>query len=203
MVGDLVGRTLKHAWLTLQPLNIPAAVMGGVAVSLWKHFRATRDVDLLIGIGEGELEQLLQRVTRAKMRPKGRSPVLTIGPVRIIQLLYEPPGAFMDLQVDLLIADTVYQKEALARRVPKRLPDLDLEFFVLTCEDMILHKLLANRVLDRADAAMLLRNNIDTLDRAYLLRWSGILAVGAELEEAWEEAFPGEPLPSLAAPDQP
>jgi hypothetical protein len=43
----LLLRALKHVWVALQPLNLPMAVMGGIAVAAWKHVRATQDVDLL------------------------------------------------------------------------------------------------------------------------------------------------------------
>jgi hypothetical protein len=46
-VAELVLGTLKHLWDTLAPLKLPIAVMGGLAVSFWKHVRATRDVDVL------------------------------------------------------------------------------------------------------------------------------------------------------------
>jgi hypothetical protein len=41
---------------------------------------------------------------------------------------------------------------------------LDIELDVLTCEDLIVHKLLAGRLVDRADAATLLRVNRADLD---------------------------------------
>jgi hypothetical protein len=41
---------LKHAWITLEPLGLPMAVMGGLALATWKHVRTTCDVDLLVGV---------------------------------------------------------------------------------------------------------------------------------------------------------
>jgi hypothetical protein len=101
----------------------------------------------------------------------------------------------MDLQVDLLLAQSEYHRQALARRVPTRLSNLNLDLYVLACEDLILHKLLAGRILDRADAVMLLRTNRAELDLDYLVSCTTSLSLGAELAEIWEEAFPGEPVP--------
>jgi hypothetical protein len=72
---------------------------------------------------------------------------------------------------------------------------LDLDLYVLACEDLILHKLLAGRLLDRVDAAMLLRANRTELDLEYLLAWTTTLSLRAELAQVWEEAFPGEAMP--------
>jgi hypothetical protein len=66
---------------------------------------------------------------------------------------------------------------------------------LLACEDLILHKLLAGRLLDRADAAMLLRANRVDLNLEYLLGWTTTFSLEAELAQVWEEAFPGEAMP--------
>jgi len=63
----------------------------------------------------------------------------------------------------------------------------------LACEDLILHKLLAGRVIDLADAAALLRANRETLDLNYLNRWASHLEVDGGLAGVWKEAFPERP----------
>ncbi len=114
----------------------------------------------------------------------------------MVQLLYEPPETYLDLQIDLLLADCEYQKEALKHRCLVHLPNLEIAVAVLSCEDLILHKLLAGRIVDRADAAMLLRTNRSAMNLDYLARWSQKLTLTKEIAEIWGEAFPGEPLPS-------
>jgi hypothetical protein len=193
MLADEVMLALKHVWVTLESLNLPMAVMGGIALSAWKHPRATQDVDILIGLEETDEQSVLQRLAAASIRAKRQPPIVALGRLRIVQLLYEPPGTYLDLQIDLLLADCEYQKEALRRRNQVHLPSLDIAVAVLSCEDLILHKLLARRILDRADAAMLLRANRATLDLAYLAQWSQTLGLVKEITEIWNEVFPGQP----------
>ena len=195
MTGNAVLLSLRHVWLTLERLDVPAALAGGLALAVWKHARATRDVDLLISIEDEHVEELLASLRAAGIRPRRPQPVATLGKLEIIQLLYEPPETFVDLQVDLLLATADYPLEALRRRVPVQLPGLDVTIAVLTCEDLILHKLLAGRLIDRVDAAALLRANRPAVDLAYLLRWAGELNLMGDLAETWSEAFPGECLP--------
>jgi hypothetical protein len=188
--SELVLQALRHVWLALAPLNIPKAVIGGIALAAWKHVRATRDIDLLLGVGADRLDLVMQRLAAASVRPK-RSPAATkLGQLDLVQLLYEPPEALMDLQVDLLLADSPYHRIALERRVATVLPDLNLEIAVLTCEDLVLHKLLAGRMIDLADTVALLRANRDSLDLDYLNRWADGLDVRGDLARVWEEAFP-------------
>jgi hypothetical protein len=169
--------------------------MGGISLSFWKHARSTRDVDLLVGVEHTSVEALLEVLRQAGVRTKLQPPVLDLGSVRILQLLYEPKDAFLDVQIDLLLAESAFHREALARRIPVRLHDLDIDLFTLSCEDILILKMNGGRIIDRADAAAVLRLNRTTLDLRYLLKWVNQLALGAEWAEIWREAFPGEPLP--------
>ena len=197
MPAEVVLRALRHVWLAIEPLGVPVAVMGGIALAAWKHVRATRDVDLLLWIGENDLGHLLERLRAAEICTKQEPRAVSLGQLEVIQLLYEPPDTFVDLQIDLFLAKSDYHREALRRRVRARLPDLDIEIAVLTCEDLILHKLLSGRIIDLADAAALLRANRQSLEVDYLLRWTGSLELASELTQVWNEAFPGEPLPVM------
>jgi hypothetical protein len=195
MVADVLLTALGHAWRTLEASGMKTAVMGGIALASWKYVRATRDVDLLIGLEGKTVDQLLAQISAAGIRPRRQPAVTTLGRLRLIQCVYEPPGAFLDLQVDLLLAECPYQILALSRRVPERLAGLDLQVFVLACEDLILHKLLAGRIIDRVDSSSLMRLQRDHLDWPYLRHWAEHLSVADGLQEAWREAFPGEALP--------
>lgn len=189
MPGELVLQALRHVWQTLQPLNVPMAVIGGLALAAWKHVRATRDIDLLLAVRPGGLDPILRQLLAANVRPKRNPPVTRLGRLEIVQLLYEPPEALMDLQIDLLLANSEYHLDALARRIPTNLPRLDLEIAVLACEDLVLHKLLAGRMIDLADAVALLRTNRETLDGEYLDRWARNLGIAEELARVRKEAF--------------
>jgi hypothetical protein len=164
--------------------------MGGLAMAVWKYVRATRDVDLLLSLREERVGEVLRGLREAGIRPKGDPAKRTIGHFDVVQLLYEPPEAFVDVQVDLLLGAGDYHQAAMERRLSAQLPDLDVEIAVLTCEDLVLHKLLAGRVIDRVDAAALLKANRPSLDTDYVARWACSLNVAAELAEAWNEAFP-------------
>lgn len=189
MSTEVVLKTLEHVWKHLEPLRLPMAVMGGLALSMWRYPRATRDVDLLVNVDASSVDAVLKVLQDGGVRLKRHPPVVQLGSFRLTQLLYEPPGTFMEAQVDLLLADSEYPKQALARRVPARLPGLDLALYVLSCEDVILHKLLSGRIIDRIDAATVLRLNRASLDFGYLQGWVERLALNAEWSEIWREAF--------------
>lgn len=190
MTADAVIFTLRHVWRALLPLNIPMAVMGGIALASWKHVRATRDVDLLLGIDAKGSELVRKTLVGAGLRAKPRVPDTTLGDLTAVPMLYEPPETYLDLQVDLLLGKGAYHQNALQRRVSTPLPGMDLVVDVLTCEDLILHKLLAGRIIDLADAAALLRINEATVDRDYLRSWVATLELKTLWSQVENEAFP-------------
>jgi hypothetical protein len=187
---------LEHVWRALAPLGHPMAVMGGVSLAAWHHIRATRDVDILIGVDRAGIDPVLEVLGARGCRPKRSPPIISVGDHHFVQMLYTPPGELYDIQLDLLLAESELQKSAMARRVASSVPGLAGMVHVLNCDDLVLFKLLAGRMIDRADAAMLLRENRDAIDYEYLRDWVAKLNLQDELEQIWSEAFPGHSLPS-------
>lgn len=195
MVADVLLTALGHVWRTLDAAGMKMAVMGGIALASWKYVRATRDVDLLVGLEGRSEEELLEQLRAASILPRRQPAIMSLGRLRMVQCTYEPPEAFLDLQVDLLLAECPYQIQALDRRVPAQLAGLNASVFVLACEDLILHKLLAGRIIDRIDCISLMQLQRQSLDWSYLRQWARQLSVSDGLDEAWREAFPTEAYP--------
>jgi len=150
---------------------------------------------LLIDPASPGVEAIIEVLRQAGIRTKRQPPVVDLGSVRVVQLLYGPKGAFMDVQIDLILAESVFHREALARRVPAQLSDAKFDLFMSSCEDLLILKMNAGRIIDRADAASLLRLNRTTLDLPYLLRWVAQLNLHSAWAEIWSEAISEEPLP--------
>jgi hypothetical protein len=94
MPGEVVLKALRHVWLTLESLKVPAAVMGGIGLAAWKHIRATRDIDLLVSIRGHDFAAILRQLRAAEIRPKSDWSTTSLGQFNVIQLLYEPPETF-------------------------------------------------------------------------------------------------------------
>jgi hypothetical protein len=195
MASEAVRTVLSHVWSVIEPSGNRCALIGGAALAVWNYPRATRDIDLLVGIDQSSLESLIDQLLRSGCRPKNSPYVVSIDKLRFIQFLYTPVGEFYDIQFDLWVADSELQQSALARRVRRTLPGINLPIDVIQADDLILFKLAAGRIIDRADAAMLLRENRGSLDFDYVRCWVAKLDLDAEFGQIWEEAFPGEPLP--------
>lgn len=194
-MSELVLTTLVRVWQALEPLGTQMAVAGGLAVGLWKNPRGTRDVDLLIAVEPPSLPALYSALAAIGMRPRTNPFPLELGSIRVALFDLSIPDTIMDIHVDLLFADNDYHRTALSRRVRAVLPGSEQEIAVLAVEDLLILKLLANRMIDRADVVALLQANRPQIDLAYLTPWIDKLDLTARFGELWQYAFPGEPLP--------
>lgn len=195
MPGELLLQALDKAWNVLKPLDVPMAVLGGLAVSIFDHARSTRDVDILLQVESKDADRIIDTLLQSGIKPRRVPALMHLEQQWILFLYYQPPGAFYEVKIDLLFADNEYQRAALTRRIPAQLPGSETEIFILGCEDLILHKLRAGRVIDRADCSYLVRANRAILDLPYLNHWLETLGLKANWLEIWDEAFPGEPSP--------
>lgn len=188
MATEAVLQTLRKIWELLEGAKIQAAVVGGLALATWKHPRTTFDIDVLLIADGRALSDLTQRLARAGFTRKSELPV-DLGDTELLQFCIEPEGAFVDVQVDLLVAKSEYAREAIARSVILGKDALGFEINVLACEDLILFKLLSGRIIDLADAAALIRANAGAINEHLLDQLADRLQVEAALEQVRREAF--------------
>ena len=175
MASEAVLNTLRRGWLALEPLQLPMAVVGGLALAAWKHARYTRDADVLIAVEESALGAIVNALGAVGFYTRHSPPVLQVDQQKIVQFRYLPPEGTFPFQLDLLLAGKGHQQSALARSVAQEIPGLDHTVQVLLTDDLlILLKPAAGRIIDRADAAMLLRENRDEIDMNYLTTWVGL-----------------------------
>lgn len=165
------------------------AIMGGLALSVWKYPRTTRDVDVLISVANRDPNELVTVLASAGFRAKHSPAIRRLGEMQILQMEIEPPEAYVSISVDLLLVDSEYHRQALERRVPLAMPTVSASLSSLACEDLIIQKLIAGRMIDKSDAAALLRANRDVLDCDYLNRWVMTLGLTQDLNTVWFEAF--------------
>ena len=195
MPAEAVLAALNALLKAIAPLKLPAALLGGLALAIWKHPRFTRDVDVLVALGDVDDRDLMAALRKAGFQPKRGDGLIRLADLTLLQLIYHAADSLVDVQVDLLLATDRYQQEALARKQPARIAGFDEPVDVLTCEDMIIHKLIAGRLIDLADVAALLRANHKALDYSYLLRWMRVKDLSGAFLQTWNEALPGRPAP--------
>jgi predicted nucleotidyltransferase len=154
----------------LDRLEIRWVVFGALAANLYRaETRFTQDLDLLLqdaGPGVSAIE--------AALASSGWKVRRAIPDGTMLRARHVEHG-----DVDLVMAGTPYQHEALARAREEVLGD-GTRVRALAVEDVVLHKLIAGRTRDIADVESILDAAVP-MDEAYLERW----ASEWEVLEAW------------------
>ena len=197
MAGEGVLATLRAGWNALEKVDATKAVIGGLALTAWKHIRYTRDADVLVAIDESRFTEVVEALLAAGFQARHVPPLRMIDGQGIAQFTFQPAEALMPFQFDVLLVADAFQREAVERAVPWPLGGVGDGVRVVRPDDLIVIKLLAGRIIDRADAAMVLRENREEIDFARLDRAIERQGLSSDYKEIWREAFPEEPPPGI------
>jgi predicted nucleotidyltransferase len=164
---------------------MPYVVMGGMAVRVYGIPRPTYDIDFTVAIPRSSLFDLYRQLQ--EMGYTVPDPYLT-GWVDCVAGMPVVKIRFFDgengIDVDFFLAESDYQQEVLARRRYEKIDDLD--FWIVSPEDLILLKLISRRPKDMADIGDILFMQ-GQLDVDYMRSWAKILEIGVHLEQVLSE----------------
>ena len=153
---------------------------GSMASNYWGIPRTTHDLDFVVQLPTTAVPRIVQEFSGDFYIEEAA-----------VRAVYEPPHQFnaidtrSALKVDFWLAGPdSFDQEMLRRRVQVTL--FGEPAWISTAEDVILHKLLWNRISpsgrQMGDAAGVVAVQAESLDTDYLRRWAAELPVIAELE---------------------
>jgi len=160
-------------------MKLPYVVMGGLAVRAYGIPRATYDIDFTITIERERLKELYDAVeTLGYAVPEAYTAgwVDAVGGMPLVkfQIFVEDNG----IDIDVFLAETEFQQSVVSRRRREELDGAVL--FLVSPEDLVLLKLLANRPRDIADVfdVLFIQGELDGL---YLREWATRLNISDRL----------------------
>lgn len=149
-------------------------IIGGLANAIWGRVRATHDADFKVSIDISAAE-FRQMVLEHFQERQTNIPRHMLSP-HIINI-WAMPG----IAADLLVSVFDYEKQAIQHAVEMTIQG------VLTCvctaEDLIIHKVISNRVMDWFDIESILMRQRGKLDVAYIRDWLSQFAEALENPE--------------------
>lgn len=181
-----LGDVLRTFTRLLDEMRVPYVVMGGLAVRAYGLPRPTYDVDFTAVMSQSELVSFFdccesEGFTVAPQYRSGWVDRVAGMPLVKVRLYLADKG----IDVDVFLVDTPYQKEVIARR---RRDDVDGQnVWLVSPEDLILLKLIANRPRDLLDVGDVLFMQ-GQLDENYLRHWAKELSVETQLEKSLADA---------------
>jgi predicted nucleotidyltransferase len=177
-MGD-IQKLLEDAVAIVEAAAVEWAVMGGCARNAYAEPRATRDVDLVVAVDPAHFATL-----EHELQARGFKRGSTVGdasePIPDLVLYRDANGR----RLDILFAHTAFERSALARRKTLT-PFASVRAHVVSAEDLLVYKLIADRPQDRADIAAVVEAQAArgiAIDWAYVERWCEAWDVGERLE---------------------
>lgn len=162
--------------------SISYVLIGGFAVRAYAFPRNTGDLDFTISIDPQKMPSFIEDLRELGYRvPEayGKRCLDRVSSMPILKARLFMEGRGID--ADIFIADSPYQHEMLKRRIRDQVEDF--EVWMVTPEDLVLLKLLADRPRDRIDVDDLLFS-LGQLDESYMRKWAKEIDVADRLDKA-------------------
>lgn len=154
--------------------RIPYMIVGGQAVLLYGRPRLTRDIDITLGIDTDRLNLVVDVCKKIGLKILPEDPEAFTGETKVLPA-EEPESA---IRVDFVFSFTEYEAHALERVNEVTVDGYPVKF--ASCEDVILHKVLAGRAVDMDDVLSILAKQGGAVDIMYIRKWLGEFGVMAE-----------------------
>lgn len=144
--------------------GLPYMIIGGQAVLLYGEPRLTRDIDVTLGAGTDHIGELLAIAQELSLKPIPEDIESFARQTMVLPLLDETTG----IRVDFIFSFTPYETEAIKRA--KKIAIIGHETSFASPEDIIIHKIFADRPRDIEDVRTIILKN-PGIDIQYIQKW--------------------------------
>ena len=161
MIEKVIKKIAQH----LDQREIPYMIIGGQAVLLYGRPRLTRDIDITLGVDTDKFASVDSLCKQLKLRPLVENPEGFAQETKVLPA--EEPDS--KIRVDFIFSFTPYEAQAIANAKEVLINDYPVKF--ASCEDIIIHKMVAGRAIDDEDVKAILARNRGAIDLEYIEKW--------------------------------
>jgi len=157
-------KILRRVASQLKKSSIPYMVIGGQAVLIYGEPRLTRDIDITLGIGVGELQRIKKVLHEMGLK------VLVKNDRQFVERTMVLPTKDMEseIRVDFIFSFSPYERQAIERARDIKVGRTHVRFASL--EDVVIHKVISGRPRDLEDIKSILVKN-PKYDSDYISSW--------------------------------
>jgi hypothetical protein len=146
-------RLLKKIAIQLKEGAIPYMVVGGQAVLLYGEPRLTRDIDIILGMGEEELSKVKKILRTMGLKILVKHDNEFVAKTMVLPAMDRESG----IRTDFTFSYSLYERQAIERAKDIKLGRTSVRFASL--EDLLIHKVIAGRARDLEDVRSILLKN--------------------------------------------
>ena len=161
MTEKLIKKTAK----SLDKQKIPYMIIGGQAVLIYGRPRLTRDVDITLGVDTDKFRLIENVCVELGLKILPENPQDFARETKVLPA--EEPKS--KIRVDFIFSSTSYEAQAIKRTKEVIIDNYPVKF--ASCEDVIIHKMVAGRAVDAEDVKSILIKNRNSIDLEYIKGW--------------------------------
>lgn len=173
-------RLLKRIASALDKNRIPYMIIGGQAVLLYGEPRLTKDIDITLGVGVDRLGEMKAVVDRLGLKYLTDKVDDFVNETMVLPVSEEKSG----IRVDFIFSYSPYERQAIGRAKGILFGKTRIKFAAL--EDVIIHKMIAERPRDIEDVESVLLKN-PGYDSRYIEKW--LAEFDAALDKKYRKSF--------------
>jgi predicted nucleotidyltransferase len=172
----------------LDDKKIAYMIIGGQAVLLYGRPRLTYDIDITLGVDSDQFDAIAGVCREVDLKILPVEPQVFANQTKVLPA--EDPVS--KLRVDFIFSFMPYERQALERIKKVTLAGYPVCF--ASCEDVIIHKMIAGRAIDEEDVKSMLIKQSGKIDLAYVKRWlekfeemDDFIGIGRKFENLLEQ----------------
>jgi predicted nucleotidyltransferase len=140
-------------------------IIGGQAVLLYGIPRLTRDIDITLGVDTDKFQLIEEVCSKSGLKILPENPEDFARETKVLPA----EESKLKIRVDFIFSFTPYEAQAIKRTKEIVMNDYPVKF--ASCEDVVIHKMVAARAVDVEDVRNILIKNNKTIDLEYIRRW--------------------------------
>ena len=140
-------------------------IIGGQAVLLYGFPRLTRDIDITLGIDTDKLPLIKNVCRKLSLNLLVNNPERFAAETKVLPAEEKK----IRIRIDFIFSFTSYEKQAIRRARKVLMAGYPVKF--ASCEDVVVHKMIAGRAIDEEDVRNILIKNKKKIDPKYIRRW--------------------------------
>ncbi len=172
----MIIKLIKKIAQLLDQETIPYMIIGGQAVLVYGRPRLTRDIDITLGVDTDKFALIEGVCKKLKLKTLAENPQDFARKTKVLPT--EQPKS--KVRVDFIFSFTPYEAQAIKNAKQVLIDDYPVNF--ASCEDVIIHKMVAGRAIDEEDVKSILAKNSDTINFVYIDKWLSEFSKIAEHE---------------------
>jgi predicted nucleotidyltransferase len=161
----MIEKLIKKIAQGLDQEKIPYMIIGGQAVLIYGRPRLTRDIDITLGADTDKFASIEQVCKKLKLKLLTDNPQDFMRDTKVLPV--EEPDS--KVRVDFIFSSTLYEAQAIKNAKQVLIVNYPVKF--ASCEDVIIHKMIAGRAIDEEDVKSILAKNRDIIDFEYIDKW--------------------------------